>query len=155
MRVEYHPLTASDLNNAVAYYNQQRAGLGAEFRSEVYAAIARILTNPLRYAIIKLGIRRALFAVSRTRSCFALSTKQRYEYWSSDITAVIHGLERVAGNLGITFIYGLLPQLRRGSMLLIRRWRSVAVVYSACCGLGGFWPAWNPRDRVPHAANEL
>ncbi len=59
MRIEYHPLTASDLNNAVAFYNQHRAGLGNEFRSEVNAVIARILTNPLRYAIVKRGIRRA------------------------------------------------------------------------------------------------
>ena len=26
MRVEYHPLTVSDLNDAVVYYNEQRAG---------------------------------------------------------------------------------------------------------------------------------
>ena len=26
MRVEYHPLTLSELNNVVVYYNQQRAG---------------------------------------------------------------------------------------------------------------------------------
>lgn len=59
MRVEYHPLTASDLNGAVAFYNQQRAGLGNEFRSEVYAAIARILSNPFQSVIVERGIRRA------------------------------------------------------------------------------------------------
>ena len=26
MRLEFHPHTVSDLNNAVVYYNQQRAG---------------------------------------------------------------------------------------------------------------------------------
>jgi hypothetical protein len=36
MIVQYHPLTASDLNSAVSYYNRQRLGLGDEFRLEVY-----------------------------------------------------------------------------------------------------------------------
>ena len=39
MIVDYHPLTVSDLNRAVSYYNRQRPGLGAEFRVEVYAVI--------------------------------------------------------------------------------------------------------------------
>jgi hypothetical protein len=50
MRVEYHPLTTSDLNNAVKYYNQERLGLGEEFRAEVYAAIERVRANPSQYA---------------------------------------------------------------------------------------------------------
>ncbi len=37
MIVQYHPLTASDLNTAVSYYNRQRPGLGDEFRSEIDA----------------------------------------------------------------------------------------------------------------------
>lgn len=58
MRVEYHPLTVSDLNDAVVYYNQQRAGHGEEFRSEVYAAIARIRANSSQYAVVEHDIRR-------------------------------------------------------------------------------------------------
>lgn len=60
MRVEYHPLTVSDLNNAVVYYNQQRAGLGDELRTEVYAAIERVRANPSQYVIVERGIRRCL-----------------------------------------------------------------------------------------------
>lgn len=60
MKVEYHPLTVSDLNNAVAYYNQQRAGLGDELRSEIYAAVARVCLNPSQYAVVDHGIRRCL-----------------------------------------------------------------------------------------------
>jgi plasmid stabilization system protein ParE len=65
MRVEYHPLTVSDLNNAVVYYNQQRAGLGDELRTEVYAAIERARVSPSQYApsqyaIVKRGMRRSL-----------------------------------------------------------------------------------------------
>jgi hypothetical protein len=57
MTVEYHPLTVSDLNNAVTYYNQQRADLGDEFRSEVFAAIERVRLNPLRFAVVEHEIR--------------------------------------------------------------------------------------------------
>ena len=58
MKVEYHPLTASDLNNAVTYYDRQRAGLGDELRSEVYAAIARIRENPFQFATVEHEFRR-------------------------------------------------------------------------------------------------
>ena len=60
MRVDYHPLTVSDLNSAVAYYNRQRTGLGDELRSEVYAAIERVCANPAQYAVVQRGIRRCL-----------------------------------------------------------------------------------------------
>jgi hypothetical protein len=60
MIVQYHPLSASDLDSAISYYNQQRAGLGEEFRSEVYAAIERIYSNPFHFAIVERDIRRCL-----------------------------------------------------------------------------------------------
>ena len=59
MIVEYHPLTASDLNRAVSYYNRQRQGLGEELRAEVYETIARIRSNPLQFVIVERAIRRA------------------------------------------------------------------------------------------------
>ncbi len=52
MRVEYHPLTVSDLNKAAAYYNDKRLGLGDRFRSEVYSTIDRILANPNQFRIV-------------------------------------------------------------------------------------------------------
>ena len=58
MKIDYHPLTVSDLNSAIEYYNRKRAGLGDEFRAEVYAAIARVPINPSPYAIVEHGIRR-------------------------------------------------------------------------------------------------
>ena len=58
MKVEYHPLTVADLNHAIAYYNRQRPGLGDEFRSEVYASIARLCRNPSQYAVVENDIRR-------------------------------------------------------------------------------------------------
>ena len=60
MRVEYHPLTASDLNSAIAHYNEWRQGLGNELRAEAYAAIDRIVQNPHQFSIIERDIRRCL-----------------------------------------------------------------------------------------------
>ncbi|HBB87376.1 MAG TPA: type II toxin-antitoxin system RelE/ParE family toxin [Blastocatellia bacterium] len=60
MRVEYHPLTTSDLNNAVAFYNRQQAGLGDELRTEIYASIERVLASPTQFSIVSKGIRRCL-----------------------------------------------------------------------------------------------
>jgi len=58
MIVVYHPLTVTDLNSAVAYYNRQRPGLGDEFRSEIYATIDRIRSNPLQFPVVEHDIRR-------------------------------------------------------------------------------------------------
>lgn len=58
MRVEYHAQAASDLNSAVAYYNDRRDGLGDALRVEVYSAIDRICLNPSRYGKIDGGARR-------------------------------------------------------------------------------------------------
>ena len=60
MRVEFHPHTVSDLNSAVVYYNQQRAGLGDELRAEVHAAIQQVCASPTQFAIVADGIRRCL-----------------------------------------------------------------------------------------------
>lgn len=59
MKVEYHPLTTSDINEAVRHYNEQQNNLGNEYRAEVYAAIKRVRENPFLYAEV-LGVRRAL-----------------------------------------------------------------------------------------------
>ena len=79
MIVQYHPLTASDLDSAISYYNQQRAGLGEEFRSEVYAAIERFvlirfisrLSNTIFVAALCVGF--------HTGSCSASSITKRSE----------------------------------------------------------------------------
>jgi plasmid stabilization system protein ParE len=60
MRVEYHPRAAEDLNDAVAYYNELRAGLGDAMRLEVYAVIDRIVQFPERHRVVEGEIRRCL-----------------------------------------------------------------------------------------------
>lgn len=58
MKVEYHAQTASDLNSAVAHYNERREGLGDALRAEVYAAIDRICLNPDQYRPMEGDVRR-------------------------------------------------------------------------------------------------
>ena len=59
MRIEYHPATITELNDAVTFYNNRQAGLGDKFRAEVYDAISLIQANPLMFQQVA-GIRRVL-----------------------------------------------------------------------------------------------
>ena len=58
MKVEYHPDTVTDLNDAVSYYNERLSGLGDEFRSEIHDTIARIIDSPDQHRVIQFNIRR-------------------------------------------------------------------------------------------------
>jgi plasmid stabilization system protein ParE len=58
MRVEYHPETVSDLNDAVSYYDERNPGLGDEFRVEIYETIDRITSDPHLHRAIRSDIRR-------------------------------------------------------------------------------------------------
>jgi toxin ParE1/3/4 len=60
MRVEYHPESAGDLNDAVSCYNKLRPGLGDALRLEIYAVIDRIRRNPEQYRVVEEEIRRCL-----------------------------------------------------------------------------------------------
>lgn len=53
-------LAASDLADAHAWYDEQRAGLGREFLDEVEAALKRIAEGPLRFPCALGDVRRAL-----------------------------------------------------------------------------------------------
>jgi hypothetical protein len=77
MIVQYHPLTASDLDSAVSYYNQQRPGLGEEFRSEVYTGIEKICSNPFHFGIVEHDIRRSLCVGFHTGSSSVSSITKR------------------------------------------------------------------------------
>lgn len=58
MRVEYHPDTVLDLNQAVDYYESQSPGLGQALRDEIYQTIQRITANPFAYRPVSRGVRR-------------------------------------------------------------------------------------------------
>jgi len=92
MKIQYHPLTTSDLNNAVAYYNRQQAGLGDELRTEVYKSIERILASPAQFSVVSKDIRAVSSTVSHTQSCSASRTQTLCECLISGITAAIQAL---------------------------------------------------------------
>lgn len=58
MKVEFHRLTANDLNEAISHYESEKPGLGQELRVEVYRAVDKIAENPFMYPEIRNGIRR-------------------------------------------------------------------------------------------------
>ncbi|MFL5241188.1 MAG: type II toxin-antitoxin system RelE/ParE family toxin [Gemmataceae bacterium] len=49
--VAIHPDAEAELRVGLAYYEGQREGLGAEFRTELEASIERIRLNPKGYGI--------------------------------------------------------------------------------------------------------
>jgi len=58
VKLEYHPLTTSELNDARNFYNEKVSGLGVSFRTEVLSKIKNISENPLVHPDIR-GVRRA------------------------------------------------------------------------------------------------
>jgi len=59
-RLFVHPLARLDLLDAVAWYEEQRPGLGMEMSDQVDAAIGRAADNPLAFAIIEDATRSVL-----------------------------------------------------------------------------------------------
>ena len=60
MEVEYHRLTVRDLNEAVAFYESERTGLGEDLRNEIRSTIGRIVEAPAMYPKVRGNIRRCL-----------------------------------------------------------------------------------------------
>ncbi|MDP2156148.1 MAG: type II toxin-antitoxin system RelE/ParE family toxin [Nitrospirota bacterium] len=60
MKFYFHPKAEAELDNAVAYYEQQQTGLGLEFAEEVYASIARIRKYPAAWTALSNNSRRCL-----------------------------------------------------------------------------------------------
>jgi len=58
--VRLRPEAEQDLEEAAAWYEQQRKGLGQEFLDEAAATFSAIADMPLTYAVIHRGTRRAL-----------------------------------------------------------------------------------------------
>jgi plasmid stabilization system protein ParE len=54
------PAAAADVEDAYAWYEGQRIGLGEEFLAELGATLARVLANPRQYPVIHRATRRAL-----------------------------------------------------------------------------------------------
>ncbi len=60
MKVEFHPLTVGDVNEAASFYQSAHAGLESEFRQEIDAAVDRIANRPLLFPIVEAQFRRCI-----------------------------------------------------------------------------------------------
>jgi len=62
MKVRFLTLAQQELDDAVAWYNEQAASLGYEFLDEVDRAVRRAVAFPLSCLEIESGLRRCLLA---------------------------------------------------------------------------------------------
>lgn len=62
MKLRFLTPAQRELGDAVAWYNEQAAGLGLEFLDELDRAVRRVVAFPLSYSEIEPGIRRCRLA---------------------------------------------------------------------------------------------
>ncbi len=62
MKVRLLAVARQELDDAVAWYNEQAAGLGREFLDEIDRAVRRVAAFPMSCPKIELGVRRCLLA---------------------------------------------------------------------------------------------
>ncbi len=62
MKVRFLILAQREVDDAVAWYNEQAAGLGQEFLDELDRAVRRALAFPMSCPEIEPGVRRCLLA---------------------------------------------------------------------------------------------
>ncbi|MFO0928461.1 MAG: hypothetical protein U0736_15790 [Gemmataceae bacterium] len=58
--LEFHSAVRDEIDDAHAWYEQRRAGLGAAFLDEVERVLAEITANPARYGFAETDIREGL-----------------------------------------------------------------------------------------------
>jgi hypothetical protein len=86
-RLVVRPRAESDLREAQNWYENQRAGLGAEFLVEIDATIRVLIRDPQRHPVYYRGFRRALAGVFPT-SCFTECKMTRSLYFAFYMCAV-------------------------------------------------------------------
>ncbi len=60
MRIEYHPAVETELREIIQYYNGCCDRLGNDFLNEFEMQVLNIASNPLQWAEVERGVRRAL-----------------------------------------------------------------------------------------------
>ena len=82
MKAAFLKIAEDELDNAVAFYESQQTGLGAQFRSEVSRSLKRIVRFPTSYQPFGPRTRRCLIAR------FPYSIVYTYEQETDDILVV-------------------------------------------------------------------
>jgi hypothetical protein len=62
MKIHFLTIAQKELDDAVAWYNEQSGGLGNEFLDELDRAIRRVITYPQSCTEIEAGLRRCIMA---------------------------------------------------------------------------------------------
>ena len=73
-----------DVVEAVAWYEEQRSGLGAELLTELDVVMQRVIQTPLQFPEIREGVRRALL------HRFPFSVYFRVGHETIDVVAILH-----------------------------------------------------------------
>ncbi len=58
-QVRYHPLFDCDVREAAAWYDQRSPGLGGAFTNIVRSTVEKVIGDPGRFALAKIGCRYA------------------------------------------------------------------------------------------------
>jgi toxin ParE2 len=93
MNVRIHWLARVEIDEGVAWYESQLAGLGEKFEDEAYSAIMRIQSNPLLFPILKGKLRRCLLVTYPYKFIYGIGgdeifvvalahQRRRPQYWS-------------------------------------------------------------------------
>jgi plasmid stabilization system protein ParE len=83
--IVFRPEARAEFDEAADWYEQQRAGLGADFIARVQEALDRITANPLLHQVVYQDVRRAV--VQR----FPFSVYYQVEPGQVVVIAVFHG----------------------------------------------------------------
>ena len=88
MLVTFNELAEAELNDAIRYYENERAGLGAAFLAEIRRSTAAIVEYPEASPIVRGTIRRRLcerflyaHQVGHIRILAVMHLKRRPNYW--------------------------------------------------------------------------
>jgi plasmid stabilization system protein ParE len=85
LQVHFRPEAETDVSEAAAWYESQKAGLGAQFLDEIAITCKSISENPEMYPIVHRGSRRAIIRK------FPFGVYYRVEREGIIVFAVMHG----------------------------------------------------------------
>lgn len=105
MKVEYHPLTVSDLSTTTSNVLASVMSFDLRYMPLLRALVQTPSSMPLSSTVFVA----VSCIVSHTLSCFASLMKRRSAYWSSVITVVIQDLALIDDRYGITLCYTEVP----------------------------------------------